>query len=156
MKIALIVLATIVLLTGAVWEWAGHKGSMNSSYLGAAFNGNTALVQHLLNEGEPVDARDPKYGATALIYAAQEGHTDVVKLMLDKGADVNAKSKIDQTALMQAAYYKRYDTVKLLLQRGAKLDDQHRDSVFLAVSDDAEIMKMLSDQQLAKPQGKAQ
>lgn len=155
MKTALIVLATIVVLLGAGGGWIAHKGSMASSYLGAAFNGNIVLVQHLLNEGEPVDTRDPKYGATALIYAAQEGHTDIVKLMLDRGADINAKSKIDQTALMQAAYYKRYDTVKLLLQRGAKLDDKHRDDVLLAVSDDAEIVKMLNDQQ-AKPQGKAQ
>ena len=31
---------------------------------------------------------------TPLHYAAREGHTDVVQLLIDKGADINAKNKV--------------------------------------------------------------
>jgi Ankyrin repeats (3 copies) len=33
-------------------------------------------------------------GTTALHYAAKEGHQDVVKLLLEKGYDINAKSNV--------------------------------------------------------------
>lgn len=39
-------------------------------------------------------------GATALIRAADNGHLDVVRLLLDKGADVNAHDNDGITALM--------------------------------------------------------
>lgn len=44
-------------------------------------------------------------GASALLVAAQEGHSDIVQLLLNKGADVNVqKAKSGQTALWSAAY----------------------------------------------------
>ena len=33
-------------------------------------------------------------GATALLVAANLGHTDITKLLLDGGADVNSKDKV--------------------------------------------------------------
>ena len=50
-----------------------------------------------------VNARD-KYDKTALILASSEGYTEVVKSLLDKGADVNANDHNGFTALMWAAY----------------------------------------------------
>ena len=35
---------------------------------------------------------------TALHKAAQNGHTEVVKLLLDKGADINVKNEVSYTA----------------------------------------------------------
>ena len=35
-----------------------------------------------------------QYGLTALHWAAAGGHTDVTRLLLDKGADVNSINKV--------------------------------------------------------------
>jgi non-specific serine/threonine protein kinase/serine/threonine-protein kinase len=43
-----------------------------------------------LNKGADINAKDTAYGRTALIRAAQEGQMETVKLLLEKGADINA------------------------------------------------------------------
>lgn len=53
-----------------------------------ASKGNAAGVKKLLDQGMPVDATDYD-GRTALHLAASEGHTDIVKLLLEYNADVN-------------------------------------------------------------------
>jgi len=62
-------------------------------------------------------------GVTALIISAENGHTEVVKLLLDKGADVNAKATyigIPGTALGLAKLFRRTDIVDILIRAGAK------------------------------------
>ena len=54
--------------------------------------------------------------------AAREGHTDVVTLLLDRGASVNQVVPEDENALIQASGEGRLDVVKLLLARGADVN----------------------------------
>ena len=63
-------------------------------------------------------------GWTPLIYAATGGHDDIVKFLLDHGADINAASPNGTTALMMAIHEHQPDTARLLIARGA--DIQHR------------------------------
>ena len=56
---------------------------------------------------------------TAMVYAAGQGSTEVVAILLDAGVDVNKTYHHDLTALMWAAGYGKAETVKLLLARGA-------------------------------------
>ncbi|OCL01008.1 ankyrin, partial [Cenococcum geophilum 1.58] len=57
---------------------------------------------------------------TALHYAAQKGHEAVVRLLLDRGANIEAKCKFtDSTALHDAALYGHVAVTELLLDRGA-------------------------------------
>ena len=51
--------------------------------------------------------------------AAFHGHVNVVKLLLDHGADINLRGRDGATALMYAATADRKDVVRLLLDRGA-------------------------------------
>lgn len=55
------------------------------------------------------------------------GHTDTVRLMLDHGADVNARDSDGRNALMEAAIIGDTETATLLLDRGAAVDavDNH-------------------------------
>ena len=55
-----------------------------------------------------------------MIYAAGEGHTQVVTLLLASGIDPNAVYNNDLTALMWAAGFGKTDTVQALLAAGAK------------------------------------
>jgi ankyrin repeat protein len=54
-----------------------------------------------------------------MVYAAGQGHADIVGLLLDAGVDPNKTYKHNLTALMWAAGYGKTDAVRLLLERGA-------------------------------------
>ncbi|KAF8246227.1 ankyrin, partial [Wilcoxina mikolae CBS 423.85] len=62
---------------------------------------------------------------TALHHAAGNGHLDTVRLLLDKGADIEAKYRdwygTSRTALHNAAGNGHLDTVRLLLDRGFEI-----------------------------------
>jgi ankyrin repeat protein len=62
-------------------------------------------------------------GETALMTAARTGTTDALKLLLARGAEVNAKEPQQrQTALMWAAAENHASAVQLLVQHGADLE----------------------------------
>ncbi|KAA0145852.1 hypothetical protein FNF31_07940 [Cafeteria roenbergensis] len=63
-----------------------------------------------------------QFDGTALVRAACGGHKDTVELLLDRGANLEAKDFFDGTALVQAARGGHKDTVELLLDRGANLE----------------------------------
>ena len=79
--------------------------------------GHTAVVEALL------DALDVFEGPTdisrLLRLAAQNGHLDVVLLLLARGANIHAVRDDGVTALLIAVAYRQDDVVKLLLERGA-------------------------------------
>ena len=85
----------------------------------ACSKANAAMVEKLLKAGA-----DPNLallsGETALMAAAEKGSLDAVKLLLDHGANVNAKEPQEgQTAIIWAAAEKHSDILKVLLEHGA-------------------------------------
>ncbi|EQC26386.1 hypothetical protein SDRG_15797, partial [Saprolegnia diclina VS20] len=78
----------------------------------AACNGHTTVVDYLLKKNVSTEGR---YGGdTPLIDAAQCNHLEVVRLLLDANADLNAKNNDDKTALDLAAEKKHNDVAQLL------------------------------------------
>ena len=86
---------------------------------GAVFIGNLAAVKQALTDGADPNAEDPQSGSTMLSIAALMGHTEIVTVLLEHGADVNAKSRDGGTALHAAAFLGRAEATKLLLEKGA-------------------------------------
>src|SRR5262245_30305922 len=69
----------------------------------AARTGDVATVRTLLAKGVQPD-RPGRHGLTALGLAASVGNLDVARLLVEKGADVNAReSFFGQSVLSQAA-----------------------------------------------------
>ncbi|MCJ1265803.1 hypothetical protein MMC22_005684 [Lobaria immixta] len=64
------------------------------------------------------------YEATALHYAASEGHLEIVRLLLTAGADINAQSH-NKWALQQAVMNEHLKCMKLSLMAGANVNSQN-------------------------------
>lgn len=90
----------------------------------AAADGNVARVNALLNKGIDVNVKylrdeSPWSGKTALMVAAQNGHSEVIQALIRRKANVNLKHYSDLTALMLAAGAGHTEAVKELLAAGA-------------------------------------
>ena len=83
-----------------------------------------AAVTALLDKGADVNAKF-RYGATALFKAAERGNTEVVKVLLARGADVTVKDTFyGATAMTWALSNKHVEVVRALLEKdAASVDD---------------------------------
>ncbi|HWL00639.1 MAG TPA: ankyrin repeat domain-containing protein, partial [Parapedobacter sp.] len=77
-----------------------------------------ALRQHIA-AGTDLNARDPFGGSSPLITAAVFGKTDMAKILIDAGADLDFQNNDGSTALISAAFFGRPEIVRLLLDAGA-------------------------------------
>ena len=91
----------------AVWKALLHACKKNKA----------AQVTKLLEK--PFDPNGRGAKANPLIVAAQRGHFEVARLLLEAGADKNAAMADGATALMLAALDGHLEVVRLLLEAGA-------------------------------------
>ena len=57
---------------------------------------------------------------------AKQGYSDLVSMLLDNGADINAQNINERTALMKAAQHGNSETIALLLERGASTEPRDK------------------------------
>ncbi|MEZ5290015.1 MAG: ankyrin repeat domain-containing protein [Vicinamibacterales bacterium] len=88
----------------------------------AAMKGDAELAQMLVYAGANVKATTRLGANTPLIVAARNGRPDVVKVLLEAGAEPDAATSTGTTPLMLAAASGSVDAVKALLAAGAKVD----------------------------------
>ena len=77
----------------------------------AALWGHADVVQLMIDKGEYLDARNVQ-GQTAFELAAAKGHTEIMKMLIEAGADKRSK------ALLEAAKNGHVDAVRFLLAAG--------------------------------------
>jgi ankyrin repeat protein len=106
----------------------------------AAVNGSAAVVDALLKAGADANA-EVTDGETVLMLAARTGNPDAVRVLLDRGANVNARETWHgETALMWAAAEDHASVVSLLASRGADLNVKSTMPEFPKVKVDAATM----------------
>jgi ankyrin repeat protein len=81
----------------------------------AALKGRLDWAKKLIERGAKVH----KPGWAPVHYAATGPNTELLAMLLDRGADINALAPNRNTPLMMAARYGPENNVKLLVQRGA-------------------------------------
>jgi ankyrin repeat protein len=86
-----------------------------SALMMAALKGHLALARQLIERGADVN----KPGWTPLHYASTAGHVQLIELLLENHAYIDAESPNGSTPLMMAALYGTPAAVKLLLDEGA-------------------------------------
>ncbi|XP_046948383.1 ankyrin repeat domain-containing protein 17 isoform X1 [Lynx rufus] len=99
----------------------------NTALTLACFQGRTEVVSLLLDRKANVEHR-AKTGLTPLMEAASGGYAEVGRVLLDKGADVNAPPvpSSRDTALTIAADKGHYKFCELLIGRGAHIDVRNK------------------------------
>lgn len=81
----------------------------------AALKGHIGMARQLIARGAAVNRK----GWSPLHYAASGPDAAVVQLLVDRGAEIDARSPNGSTPLMLAAQYGPEESVKLLLARSA-------------------------------------
>ncbi|XP_074658400.1 IQ motif and ankyrin repeat domain-containing protein 1-like [Tubulanus polymorphus] len=77
--------------------------------------GRVTKVKHQLSMINCEDANEN----TPISEAASGGHADTIKLLIEKGADINKQGQFQRTPLYRAAFAGHLDACQLLLQHGA-------------------------------------
>jgi len=120
--------------------------TVSDQFYNAIRSGDIGQLQALLKNGADVNAKERRGGATPLMHAAAFGSEEAMTLLIDKGADVNARSAGNATALMWAVG--DIAKVRLLVARGADVNavsESGRSALLLAAMSDrsAEVVRLL-------------
>lgn len=108
-------LAQILLEAGANVNIRNKYGE--TAIMLASYNGLLKMVRQLYVRGAKINHD----GWNPLIYAATNGHTQIIELLLNNGADIDATSDNGTTALMMAVRGNHLEAVSLLLEKGADI-----------------------------------
>ena len=74
-----------------------------STLVQAVIRGDLEEVTDLLDNGCDIETVEPENERTGLMYAAMLNHSEILQLLLDRGADIAAQDRVGRTALHFAA-----------------------------------------------------
>ncbi len=106
---------------------ARSKQGRTPLLIAAAHDGAFEIVKLLIEKGADISAKDFG-GSTALLLATDANDTNTISLLLEKGADANARTGLSpinfagQTPLMNAAGHGNVEAIKMLLAKGADVN----------------------------------
>jgi len=115
---------------------AQSKENLIDDFLDAAEDGDLPGVQRLISLIDNINVVD-KNGDTALILAASEGRVEVMKVLLESGADIDWQGQLGGTALWTAVLVEKISAVEFLVKAGADLEitsDEGSTPLYLASS----------------------
>ena len=97
-------------------------------FLKALLNGDIELIDFFVRAGINIHIEDEK-GAPSVLIAMKKGYTVIAKILLNAGADVNARDKMGITLLMLACgkstqSYK--EIAEALIHKGALINERDR------------------------------
>lgn len=84
--------------------------------------GEVGDVKQELDKGTDVNLQEPLSGSTLLMSAAFLGNTEVAKLLVERGADLEKRNNDGSTPLLTAAFMCRPEIAEFLIQKGAEIN----------------------------------
>ena len=109
--------------------------------------GNVDGVRALAEAGVDLDALDPIYSVSAMEMASDYGQPEVVQVLIDSGADVDARNRDQGTACLGAAFFGRPNCLRILIANGADPTLANKDGItpMFATYSDRGITEMIAD-----------
>src|SRR5436190_8807648 len=97
-------------------------GNSDEDLLSASRSGDIAAVKTALANGAVLEAKTP-YGQTPLYLAAMNGHEEVVRFLLDKGASTDVRDTFYKASMLAFVMQrKHWGVAKLLAGKSANPD----------------------------------
>ncbi len=116
MKIKAWMLVAALVLPSAAWAYTDDEQVEFSS---AIVEGNAPIVKKYLDDGT-FKPNEVIFGWSILLSAAAKKQLEIVKILAERGADLNYKHPITKmTAVAHATYDNNLPMLELLLQKGA-------------------------------------
>ena len=150
MRLQRVILTVLMAVVPCVVMAQNAQQELNEQFWEAVRKGDVAAATALLDKGVDVNAKF-RYGQTALFKAAERGHTEMVKLLLARGADVTVKDTFYQaTAMTWALSNNHTAAVGALLEK----DNASVNDVLLtgAREGKAELVQIALARSTAKPE----
>lgn len=115
---------TICILVLFICIWGGATKAIppSVSLHEAAMQGDLEAVRQHIKVGSDLNERDPMSGATPLIIATVFGQIEVLKALIEAGADVNSRNNEGSTSLITAAVFNQIGVSKVLIEAGADVN----------------------------------
>jgi hypothetical protein len=88
----------------------------------AIAKGDDAGAVKLIESGADVESKEPGAGASPLHYAVMKDKIALVGLLVQRGADVNSRTRSGTTPLHTAVLYGRLQVAEFLLEKGADIN----------------------------------
>lgn len=118
----------------------------NTVLIHCCFLGDIPFINWCINHGINVNQCNLR-GESPLLVTAQEGHTEVMELLLDNKADINKCEQNEISPLYIACCKNRTEIVKLLLAHNANIDKCRHNGesplVGACLNDNIEVVKLL-------------
>jgi uncharacterized protein len=97
----------------------------------AVIEGDAELVEMLVRSGASVNYQDRINAYSALHFAAQDQRPDIIKVLVDAGANLEAMDSFGNTALNRATFYSqgKGETILMLLGLGANPNNENNHGV---------------------------
>ncbi len=129
----------------AAFAVSAFGASVSDNFYDAIRANDLSRLRAMLKEGASANTPDPR-GLTPLMYAATVGSVDAMRILIDAGADVNAKNGFESNALMWSVT--EIAKVRALVDHGANVNATSkagRTPLLLAAMSDhsAEIVQFL-------------
>ncbi len=119
-----------VILIYFIFGWISFLyAGVNEDLLQGASEGNIALVKRSIEQRAELETRNAE-GETALILASWYGSPEIVSLLLENGANINAQDNTGYTAIAKASSLgvgRHYEIVEILIQACANLNIKTKD-----------------------------
>ena len=93
-------------------------------YQYAKFNNLDGVI--FASKNQAIDTPSPFNKFTSVHYAVENGNLKMLEHLIDKGANIEARSKDGDTPLIRAAYRGDLQIVNYLISKGADLDAQSK------------------------------
>eukprot|EP01112_Ceratiomyxa_fruticulosa_P008045 TRINITY_DN2086_c0_g2_i1.p1 TRINITY_DN2086_c0_g2~~TRINITY_DN2086_c0_g2_i1.p1 ORF type:complete len:604 (-),score=99.20 TRINITY_DN2086_c0_g2_i1:63-1874(-) len=93
----------------------------------AVENRSRDMIVTLLDLGANLEERATKFERTPLHFCCQSGNSLVLKLLIKRGANIEAKDKDDHTPLHYAAQSGKTEIVNTLIENGANIEAKDKD-----------------------------